>query len=278
MIPVRINLQTSRGQVQSLNFEVVNDDVLTPLLLNIGIYNTLLANERGIGDSTIELTGEIAIEGNEPVRLSRRLTGAQAPQFTAGAVAVPVSALLRSRFDDLKITGITIDLRSREGNRFASLERLTIDKIQARAGDTVELQAFVRTNGGRIFVERIPVRIPADTPAGTLSIVVGDGGALQQNAMIQQFVPRSAAEMIRTMNRLKLADRLYVQAVRTTAGALVGVSEMPNLPPSVLATLNNDRTAGGVKPYVQTLVSDSEVPPAEFIITGQQTLAIQVIR
>lgn len=278
MIPVRINLETSRGQNQTLNLEVANDDLLTPLLLNIAVYNALVASERGLGDSTIELTGEIAVAGNESVKLNRKLTGNQATQFAAGAVAVPVSALLRSRFDDLVISGITVNLRATDGSRSAVLERLAVDRNQVKPGETVEVQAFARTNGGKIYVERIPILIPVDTPAGAVSIVVGDGSAIQKEAAVQQFVPKTAGELINTMNRLKLADRLYVQAVRTTAGAVIGVSEMPNLPPSVLATLNNDRTAGGFKPFVQTVIADKEVRPADFIISGQQTLTIQVIR
>jgi hypothetical protein len=58
----------------------------------------------------------------------------------------------------------------------------------------------------------------------------------------------------------------------------VGVSEMPNLPPSMLATINNDRTAGGSKPEIQTILSESELTPLEFIVSGQQTLSIEVIR
>ena len=53
---------------------------------------------------------------------------------------------------------------------------------------------------------------------------------------------------------------------------------MPNLPPSVLATLNNDRTAGGSKPAVQSVLSEMELPPLDFIVTGQQILMIEVIR
>jgi hypothetical protein len=53
---------------------------------------------------------------------------------------------------------------------------------------------------------------------------------------------------------------------------------MPNLPPSMLATLNNDRTVGGFKPTVLTVLTDQELPPAEFIISGQQTLTIEVIK
>src|SRR5439155_25457851 len=37
MIPVKINLETSRGQRKTLNFEIVSDDCLTRLLLNLSI-------------------------------------------------------------------------------------------------------------------------------------------------------------------------------------------------------------------------------------------------
>jgi hypothetical protein len=278
MIPVQIGLQTSRGQNKVFNFEVVNDDFLTPLLLNISIYNALLANERGLGDLTVELSGEIAVSGNEPIRLGRRFAGGQAGQLAAGSVAIPVNAVLRSRFDDASIAGIKLNLRSVDGIKIATLERLSVDRSQVRAGETVEVQAFARTAGGRLFVERVPVTIPSDTPAGEISITVGDGNVIQQNAPIQQFVPRSAAELISTINRLKMPDRLYLQVVRKTAGAVIGVSEMPNLPPSVLATLNNERTAGSYKPFVETTVAERQLPPAEFVITGQQTLSVQVIK
>ena len=86
MIPVHINLQTSRGQTKSLDLEIISDDFLTPLLLNISLYNALTANERALGDSTIELTGQIDVNGNEPIKLDRRLTGGQAAQLAAGSV------------------------------------------------------------------------------------------------------------------------------------------------------------------------------------------------
>lgn len=278
MIPVRINVQNSRGQTDVLNFEVAKDDFLTPLLLNIAVYNTVVAQERSLGDSTVEVTGEIKVNGQEPVKIQRRFAGGNATQLAAASVAVPVQALLRSRFDAMQISGIVLNLASNDGSKTAVLERISLDRTRAGAGETVEIQAFARTTSGRVFVQRIPVVIPADTPAGPLSITVGDGATIQQASAIQHFVPRDLAELIKTINKLKLSDRLYVQTIRTSSGAIIGASEMPNLPPSVLATLNNDRTAGGVKPAVQTVVGDMEVAPADFIITGQQTLVIEVIK
>jgi len=171
-----------------------------------------------------------------------------------------------------------LNLRSIDGSKAAALERLAVDRTQVKAGETVEVQAFARTIGGKLFVERIPITIPADTPAGTVSIVIGDGGVIQQNAAIQQFVPKSTAELVSTMNRLKIPERLYVQATRSTTGALIGVNEMPNLPPSVLATMNSDRSIGAYKPYLQTVLFEKELSAAEFVISGQQKLDIQIVK
>lgn len=278
MIPVRLNLQTSRNGQETYNYEVVKDDFLTPLLLNITINNAITANERGLGDSTIELKGEVKIKGQEPIKLERRFAGMQAVQQAGVSVAIPINVLLKSRFDDLEITEINLNLTSDDGSKTAEIERIALDKTQVRAGESVEVQAFVRTNGGKMFVQKVPVKIPADTPAGMLMVAVGDGNSMQQTAISQQFVPKDLTQLIKTINEIRKNDRLYVQTYRVTNGAIIGANELPNLPPSVLATLNNDRTAGGFKPTVQTVLTEQEIPPAEFVITGQQTLVIEIIK
>jgi hypothetical protein len=278
MIPVKINLETSRGRTETLNFEVAKDDFLTPILLNMTVYNALVANERGLGDSMIEMKGEIKIKNQSSVKLERRFAGASASQFTAASVAAPINALLDSRFENVEISEVNLNLTSVDGSRTAMLERIALDRTEVKAGETFEVQAFVRTDTGKIFSQKIPVSIPADTPSGTLSITVGDGFSIQQAAASRQFVPKDLSELVKTINEIKKSDRLYVQINRVTNGAVIGASEMPNLPPSMLATLNNDRTAGGFKPTLLTVLSEQELAPAEFIVSGQQVLTIEVKR
>lgn len=278
MIPVKINLETSRGQTETLNYEVVKDDFLTPLLLNITIYNSLIANERSLGDTMITLDGEIKIKGQDSVKLENRFGGMQANQYAALSVALPVNTILRSNFDNLDISQITVNLSSTDGSKSAALERIAVDRTKVKAGETFEVQAFVRTDSGKIFMQKIPVQVPANAPTGATSVSIGDGNAILQNSVLQQFVPKDLGELIATINKAKKSDRLYVQMFRTTNGAVIGANEMPNLPPSVLATMNNDRTAGGFKPTVQTVLLENEIAPADFIISGQQTLAIEVVK
>ena len=278
MIPVNVNLETSRGQKQNLHFEVAKDDFLTPLLLNISIYNAIVANERGLGDSMINISGEINVKNQQPIKIDNRFAGGQASQYAALSVAAPVSTLLRSRFDDLEIGEINLNLSSTDNSKTGTLERIAVDRTRIRAGEIFEIQAFVRTDSGKLFVQKIPVTIPKDTPAGALSVTVADGTTIQQNDALLQFVPKNLTELIATINKIKKSDRLYVQTFRTTSGAVIGANELPNLPPSMLATLNSDRTAGSFKPTVQTIVTEQEIAPADFVAGGQQTLAVEVVK
>jgi len=278
MIPVRLSMTTSRGQNQTLNFEIARDETLTPLLLNITIYNTLLAQERSIGDSTLVLDGTVRIANKTPIRMLRRFSGGQAFQIAAGAASAPIGSMLRGQFSDLDFESIELDLKVQDGSSVATLDRLAIDRTQVRAGETIMVQAFARSSAGSVFVHNIPVKIDPEMTAGVYSLTVGDGAAIQKTEAIQQFVPKDLNDMIDTINKLRLPDRLYAKISRSSTGAVIGTSEMPNLPPSVMATLNNDRMTGGSKPVVQTSVKVTEISPAKFIITGEQTLTFEVIK
>lgn len=278
MIPVKVNLHTSRDRTETYTYEVANDSFLTPLLLNITLFNTITSSERALGDSTISVQGEIRVKGQEPIKVDRRFSANNSPIMAAGSIAAPVSALLTSGFDDVDLDGITLDISSSENKYAGTLERITLDRTEVRRGEKVEVQAFVRTESGKQFVQRIPLEIPNDAALGQLLVFVGDGNALQEGSAAKAFVPQDLSQLVRAINTVKKSDRLYVKLFRITNGAVIGTSELPNLPPSVVATLNSDRTSGGYTPTVLSPVFEMELPPAEFVISGQQLIAIDVVR
>jgi hypothetical protein len=101
---------------------------------------------------------------------------------------------------------------------------------------------------------------------------------LQEGSAAKAFVPQDLGQLVKAMNKVKKSDRLYVKLFRITPGAVIGTDEMPNLPPSVVATLNSDRTSGGYTPTVLSPVYEMELPPADFVISGQQLIGIDVVR
>lgn len=277
MIPVKINLHTSRDRSETYSYEIANDSFLTPLLLNMTVFNTITSTERALGESTITIKGAIKVKGQEPIELDSRFSAHNSPIHAAGSVARPIAFLLGSGFDDVQIEGVTLDISSTDTKYAGTLERIALNKTEARRGEEIEIQAYVRTESGKQFVQRIPVRIPDDATPGQLLAFVGDGGALQEGSGAKSFVPQDLGQLVRAINRVKKSDRLYVKLFRITPGAVIGTSEMPNLPPSMVATLNSDRNSGGYTPTVLSAVYEMELAPAEFVISGQQLIAFDVV-
>lgn len=278
MIPVKITLRTSRERTETYSYEVANDSFLTPLLLNITVFSTIASSERVLGDSTISISGEIAVKGQQPVKIDRRFSAGNSALLAAGSVASPVNWLLGSGFDDVNVDSVTLDISSTDTKYTGTLERIAVDRTEVRRGQQIEIHAYVRTESGKQFVQRIPVQIPEDATPGQLLVFVGDGGALQEGSAAKAFVPQDLGQLVRAINEVKKSDRLYVKLFRITPGAVIGTNELPNLPPSVVATLNSDRVSGGYTPTVLSPVFEKELPPAEFVISGQQLIGIDVIR
>lgn len=278
MIPVEINLRTSRGSDQAFRFEIISDRFLSPILMQMTTMATIASSERTIGDSTLQIRTRIALRGQEEISLENRLAAsANAPLAAAFSVSQPVTALFNSGFDDLAIQKIVLDVVSRDSRNTGKLDRLWINRTEVKRGETIEVAAFARTENGSEYVERIPVTIPADAPLGALQIMVGDGSAIQAAESRAGFTPKSLNQLVRELNRIRKSDRLYLRLSRSETGAVINNEELPSLPPSVLATLGSDRTAGGYTLTRSVTLIEKELAPAEFVISGQRTLTVSVV-
>jgi hypothetical protein len=283
MVPVRLTVHTSRNKNETYKFEIVCDSFLTPLLMKIATFSAIAATERQIGSQTIKLNGRVALNGQPDVILDNTFSMPNGAVFLAVAsVERPLAALLNSGFDAVDLSSIELDVSSLDSRASGSLNRLWVDKTEVRAGESIEIQAFARNDNGSEFVERIPLVIPADAPVGPIVILVGDGSAINQaerTALASaDFVPKDLGQLVRAINKLKKNNRLYVKVLRASTGAIVNNEEMPTLPPSVLATLGSGRTSGGYTPLNVATLMEHELAPSQFIISGQQSITINVVK
>ena len=278
MIPVKLNLKTSRNQRKTFNFEVAKNDALTSLLIYISVYNSIIANERTMGKMSTSISGEIKIKGQDAIKINSRATGTSASQLVARAASNPVNILLNSNFEGTEIQNVNLNLNTGKEIRTATLESIGVNKAEIKAGEEIEVHAYIREDSGRVFIEKIPVKIPADTPSGMLTITISDGRTLQFLSASRRFVPKNLTELIKIINGIKKSDRLYVQTRRVTKGAIIGATEMPNLPPSMLGTLNNTRKSNDFKSTTQTVLTEKALPATDFIVSGQKTIAVKVIK
>ncbi|MDQ3069513.1 MAG: hypothetical protein M3R55_07270 [Acidobacteriota bacterium] len=242
MIPVTLRLSSARGITRDMRFELVHDPLLTPLYGYVTVLNALIAYERQAGASTFALKGSVGVEGQDAIVFDDVVSGDTALSSGAAAIAGPLSALLSSDRGVARVSGITLDVVSREANASAAIERVWVDTARPRAGETIALHVQLRHFRGAAETITIPVEIPAHA-RGRLSLAIGDGASLAdwERRDGRSEAPATVADLVRVLNRTPRSNRIYVRLLTDAPGAVVNGEAMGALPPSVQAVYTENR-------------------------------------
>lgn len=280
LIPVRLQLFTSRKEIKEFNYEVVTDNLLTPLLMTFTVHNSIISSERAIGGQTLQVKCKIQVKGHPEVSFENSVSAlASTPVIAALAAASPVNFLLNSGFEDLVMERVDLEISAVEQTREAILDKVWQDKLEARPGEEVNVTVFLRRPNGETVAEKYPVKIPDEVVPGLLNILVGDGISLDKFDESEdpgEFVPENLPQLIRAINNLKKNDRLYILLYREQPGAVIGGEGLPSLPPSLLALYNSEKTAGDVKAIKKVLYAEYELPPTDSVLSGQKVIKVNV--
>jgi hypothetical protein len=280
MIPITLRVKSSNDVTTPYKFEVVNDRFLTPLLTSLTLVNAIGASERGIGEITMNVSGQIQLKGSEPVKISNISTGeGNGPSMATVAAVAPIQYLLNAGFDGALIQSVDLDIATTDRKTSATLERISINKDEVQPGETVTLSAQLRGSRGEIFIEQYPVAIPAGLAKGKIQLVVGDGSTVTALELKRGATgaPPGLAAAVRELNRLRRNDRLYVKIMSNQPGVVIGGEEYPSLPPSMIALLDSNRASSrAVAPMSNSTVVEYELTPSKYVLQGQRTLTLSV--
>jgi hypothetical protein len=278
-VPVTLTLQSDRVPTHVFHFNVVRDELFTPLMTFSALQSTLLSYERQYGASTYAVSGTATIKGHEPVSFRNLFsgTGQESPLSTAASyIIAPIASLVSNDYEPVDIDRIDLTFKATEKPQTATLERVWVDDPRPRAGRTVPVKILLRSYRGEDVIRTVDVAIPANAH-GTLNLMVADGARLtqmdQRDARTNQ--PKTVAQLIRSLNQVRPNDTLYVRLLGPDAGAVVNGEVLPSLPPSVLAVVESDRagtTAGAVS---NATLGEWSVPTGQ-IISGQRTIQVAV--
>jgi hypothetical protein len=276
MIPVTLSLESGRAAKQTFTFQVVNDQLFGPLMTYASILNTLGSYERQYGAATFAVKGSVAVKKHEAIAFDNLFSGDQASMGAAAYVVAPITALMGNDYEKVAVEGVNVTFSTTEEPKTALLERVWLDDPRPRAGRTVPLKVLFRTYRGEEVVRTLPIEIPANS-TGTLSILVSDGGRLGQTEMrdTRASQPRSVDQMIKTLNKGRRNNSLYVKLLGSDAGAVVNGELLSSLPPSVLGVLEGDRNSGNFNPLHSATIAEWELP-TEHAVAGSRTLTITV--
>ena len=273
MLPVRVALRSAAGD-RAFRCEVLRHPELSASLVRSVLFNSLETTEKLFGDATLRMRSHIALADGRTVEREQIYSSGIAPLSAVIDAVQPVGMLLNNPFAGLTLDSLYFELEIGETLAQARITGLRLSPPEPKAGQRVSLQATLQPYRAEPVTEHLELDLPAHLEPGPFVVRVGSGVASTDWEAARQpdaFVPRNAADLLALLERTGAADELVVEIFRAGPGFTVDGRELPGLPPSALAVLSADRSAGHIG-SVQGEVVLRRTLTTDYVLSGEQSL------
>jgi hypothetical protein len=282
-IPVSLTIGAP-AQEQAYHFEISQNQKLTPVLLGIVVYNSLISSAAYNDGMMLRLEGKINVDGHPSVLLHNVFAPTSLPIPDGFLLTSNVQSQFTEIFDNPyekpRVKSIDMHITPVADRRTVAIENAWSEKTtDVRPGETVAIKVLLRPFRGNAFVQEIPITIPARATPGKLRVVVSDAAALEEMRHIstgpEQATLAGLNELIQTINRERANDRVYVSLMQPASTLVVGNKEMPDLPPSAMQVLKQSHNGEHTTVVPESSMGEWSVAMDQ-VVTGQQTLLISI--
>jgi SpoIVB peptidase S55 len=285
MIPVVVEVvpppgaDKAAGTTKTLHFEVLDNRQLTPSAMLVSVYQSLQTNNTATEEMSYRLTGEIGVKGLPPVRMQGMM--AQSDFFPG---TINAALLVNDRFSKVYgnaleqpvVTGVRLKAEEIPARMTAVLESARLSKIEAHAGDEIEVEATLHPYQAEARMVRVKVKLPAELTPGAMRVVVSDGATVDRLTTRTGLQPQvGLADMVAAMNRAHANDRVYVTLLDHTAQAVLEGEALPEVPISMANVLEPLKEAQKMQLTGESVVEAGSVEVG-YAMSGSQVLSLLV--
>jgi SpoIVB peptidase S55 len=249
MIPVAVEVVPSvmagkaAPEPKTMHFEVLDNRQLTPSAVLVSIYQSLQGTNAAAAEMSFRVDGELSVEGQSPVQLHGLMTQ---NELNSGAINTALfvggrfSKVYENSLDQPTITGLQLKVEAIPERRTAVLEAASLSSMEARAGDTIEIEATLHPYQAEPRVVRLAVKLPAVLSPGSMRVLVSDGATVDKLTSPTGATAQYAAGLADTvdqLNRTRANDKIYVTLLDHAAQVVLQGESLPDVPLSMANVL-----------------------------------------
>jgi len=276
-ISLSFTVQDEAGE-KRYDYKIVDHHDLSPTLALICLASSVLADRQLPPKHTLRYSGDMTFEQFGTVRIDNVTSGRDILPLLTDLI-LPAAFLMDNPFGRAKLTALAAEVKIEPADTTAVLQHVQPLRTRIAPGQTLKMLATIRPY--RQPPQRLPlaIRIPSELPDGTYNLLIGDLDAhlraeqAEKPYIYQPLDLPGVFRAIREVNRAQ-QNRIYIRLQTDRQGLAYKNVGMPDMPPSKLAILGNDRQAY-VTPFKQSVVKVQECP---YVLKGLQRLKIRVDR
>lgn len=281
MVPVSIAVARGTRQIESYHMQMVNDPLLSPLLVQMAVFSAIDSTERSVGAATIRVSGKIEFQNaSAPVQLDNIFSADNgAAQQVSLSAAVPVAYVLQSGFASLELKNVALRIEALDQKKQLTIDSVLASRQQVHPGEKVQLQVVFAGENGVEVRRSVDYEVPIGAPAGALYFTVSDANVanIADFRQILTTSPHSAGQLITTVNNLHPNNKAYVRVWRTDPAFQLEGADLPDPPASVALVLAGSQTnLAGIAQVRNSKIGEMEIDAGDMFVSGGKTILVDV--
>jgi hypothetical protein len=281
LVPVSIGVSRAGRSVESYKVQMVNDPLLSPLLLQMAVYSAIDATERTVGASSIRVTGEVEFQNAPaPVRLENMYAADNGSAMLVSlSAAIPVAYVMQSGFRSLELKKVAINVEAFDQKKQLTIDGISVSRREARPGEKVLLNIVLAGENGAETTRQVEYQVPIGAEPGPLCFTVADANTanLADFRQILTSSPRSAGQLIATVNNLHPNTKAYIRVWRTDPAFQLEGADLPDPPASVALILAGSQSSlAGITQTRNSKIAGMEVDAGDMVVSGSKTIQVEI--
>jgi hypothetical protein len=285
LLPVEVTVRFgAEGPSRTYHCQVVRHRALTPQLVYTVLTNAVDAEGELPEELTAHLQLRLELEGQAPIVFRDQFSGSSVGGNRApGSLYQPVANLIQLLYSNpigqLRLNRIVCDTTLTPGRSSADIDAVQLENEVYSPGETLVVYVWLKPYRQPRQRLRLELPLPADLPEGTYTAQVLDDlsnarAELRESPLL--YNPTTVEHLLQALAVQTQAKRtrLAVRVSLPNSGVVVEGKAFPDLPPSMLALLNQGRQTG-VAPLGRALVGHRDTP---WVVQGQQSVQFRVVK
>ena len=281
MVPVSVSVSRGGKPVESYQMQMVNDSLLSPLLLQMAVFSAIDATERTVGAGSIRVTGQIEFQNAaSPLRIDNVYAADNgSPMLASLSAAVPVAFVMQGGFESLQLKKVSLHLEAFDQKKQLTIDGIATSRHDVRAGEKVVLSVSLSGENGAETVRRVEYQVPIGAEPGMLYFTVADASTanIADFRQVLTATARTPVQLVSIVNNLHPNTRAYVRVWRADPAFQLEGADLPDPPASVsLILAGSQSSSAGITQTRNSKIAEMEIDTGDMAVTGSKTVQVEV--
>jgi hypothetical protein len=281
LTPMSISVTRNGQPIESYRTRMVNDPLLSPLLIQMAVSSAIEATERTVGAASVRISGEVQFQnGLAPLRIASISAADNGSAMqSALAAAVPTAYAMQSGYDALALKQVDLNIETSDVKNELRIDGVTASRREAHPGDTIRINVSLVGENGQEITRQVAYQAPIGAEPGTIYFTVADAATtnLADFHQVLSSPERTAGQVIAMLNGLHPNNKAYVRVWSASPAFQLEGADLPAPPASVALILGGlQSTTGGVTQTRNSKIAEMEIDAGGMAVTGSKTIQVEI--